>query len=161
MSHEGVQDCRGEGMSRKWFHANGTALAKATGRLLIAFDNVRSSSPSCMTPSPLPHLTFLLPPKKPVPETATVEKKSERVYKRAREKISGTASDTRQRLQCALPLALMGLDQYFFYALLVDLRVLSQLSHSETGAHDLLLSWNCSWKSRGRCTEPALESLVS
>lgn len=55
MSHEGVQDCRGEGMSRKWFHANGTALAKATGRLLIAFDNVRSSSPSCsgtFPPSP-------------------------------------------------------------------------------------------------------------
>lgn len=45
-------------MSRKWFHANGTALAKATGRLLIAFDNVHSSSPSCSDTFPIspPHL---------------------------------------------------------------------------------------------------------
>lgn len=68
---------------------------------------------AAVTPSLLPHLTFLLPPKKPIPEAVTAERKSEEIYKHAREKISGTASDTHQQLECALPLALMDFDQYF------------------------------------------------
>lgn len=69
---------------------------------------------AAVTPSLLPHLTFLLPPKKTVPKTVTVERKSEEIYKHAREKISGPASDTHLQLYCALPLALMDFDQFFF-----------------------------------------------
>lgn len=51
-------------MSRKQFHSNRTALAKVTGNLLIAFDDIYHSSPdfsdAFLPGSPPPHLLVSL-----------------------------------------------------------------------------------------------------